>query len=138
MRGDSLEVSLRDFSYSRIYHREISANDERKVGDLLSDLGAATVGGLGMCPSGNIGEKHAYFEPVHGSAPDIAGKGVANPLSQILSAAMLLEHMGEAAAARRVERAVWEALKEGAVRLDERGRALEGTEAITEAVISRI
>lgn len=111
---------------------------ENFLGDLLSDLGAATVGGLGMCPSGNIGEEHSYFEPVHGSAPDIAGKGVANPLSQILSAAMLLEHMGEDAAARRVERAVWEALKENSVRLDERGRTLEGTEAITEAVMSRI
>jgi 3-isopropylmalate dehydrogenase len=111
---------------------------ENFLGDLLSDLGAATVGGLGMCPSGNIGEKHSYFEPVHGSAPDIAGKGIANPLSQIFSATMLLEHMGEVAAARRVERAVWEALKAGGVRLDSRGRALEGTNAITEAVTSRI
>ena len=59
---------------------------ENFLGDILSDLGAGTVGGLGMCPSGNVGLDAAYFEPIHGTAPAIAGKGLANPVSQILSA----------------------------------------------------
>ena len=63
-------------------------------GDIISDLGGALVGGLGMVPSGNIGEKHAVFEPVHGSAPDIAGTGQANPVAAILSGAMMLEWLG--------------------------------------------
>jgi len=64
-------------------------------GDILSDLGAGLIGGLGIAPSGNIGEDCAIFEPVHGSAPDIAGKNIANPTSAILSGAMLLKHIGE-------------------------------------------
>ncbi|MEE9240848.1 MAG: isocitrate/isopropylmalate dehydrogenase family protein [bacterium] len=111
---------------------------ENMLGDLLSELGGATVGGVGMCPSGNIGEEHAFFEAIHGSAPDIAGQGVANPLSLILSAAMLLDHIGEAAAARKLGRAVWSALDGGEVRLDERGRAQDGTRAIGEAVIAHM
>jgi isocitrate/isopropylmalate dehydrogenase len=73
------------------------------LGDILSDLGGRTIGGLGMYPSGNINDKYAYFEPIHDSAPDIAGKGIANPLSQILSNAMLLEHIGETAAGQRIK-----------------------------------
>ncbi|MEE9274362.1 MAG: isocitrate/isopropylmalate dehydrogenase family protein [bacterium] len=111
---------------------------ENFIGDIISDLGGATIGGLGMCPSGNFGETLAYFEPVHGSAPDIAGKGIANPLSQILSAAMMLEKIGEGEAAGRVERAVWDALAGGEIRLDGRGRALEGTRAAAEAVAARL
>jgi len=64
-------------------------------GDILSDMCAALVGSLGLVPSANIGEKYAFFEPVHGSAPDIAGKGIANPLAAILCVKMLLEWMGE-------------------------------------------
>jgi methanogen homoisocitrate dehydrogenase len=64
-------------------------------GDILSDMCAALVGSLGLVPSANIGDKYAFFEPVHGSAPDIAGKGIANPLAAILSVKMLLEWMGE-------------------------------------------
>ena len=65
-----------------------------EYGDILSDLGAELVGGLGLAPSGCIGSDHPYFEPVHGSAPDIAGQGIANPLGAILSLHMLLEHLG--------------------------------------------
>lgn len=81
---------------------------ENLFGDILSDLGGATIGGLGMCPSANIGDKLAYFEPIHGSAPDIAGRRLANPTSQILAAAMLLRHLGETRDAALLEKAVWE------------------------------
>jgi 3-isopropylmalate dehydrogenase len=67
---------------------------ENMFGDILSDLAAAIVGGMGMAPSGDIGDKHAVFQPSHGSAPDIAGKGIANPVATILSAAMMLEWLG--------------------------------------------
>ncbi len=77
---------------------------ENMFGDILSDLGAALMGGLGYAPSADIGEEHAVFQPCHGTAPDIAGKGLANPTAMILSAAMMLEWLGErhqAAEARR-------------------------------------
>lgn len=67
---------------------------ENMFGDILSDLAAALVGGMGMAPSGDVGEKYAVFQPSHGSAPDIAGKGIANPIATILSAAMMLEWLG--------------------------------------------
>ena len=111
---------------------------ENLLGDILSDLGGGTIGGLGMCPGGNIGDRHSYFEPVHGSAPDIAGQGIANPVSQILAGAMMLDHIGEASAARRIERAVWRALEEGGAPIDERGRAAGGTMAAAEAIIARL
>jgi len=91
-------------------------------GDILSDLAAGLVGGLGFAPSANIGERHALFEPVHGSAPGIAGRGVANPTAAILSAAMMLDHLGHAAEAERVERAVTAALRAGAATRDAGGR----------------
>ncbi len=88
-------------------------------GDILTDLGAAIAGGLGLAASGNIHPgRVSLFEPVHGSAPDIAGKGVANPLGSILSLAMLLEHVGEVEAARRVEAAVARCVAEGRVTRD--------------------
>ena len=68
---------------------------ENLFGDILSDLSAGTVGGMGLAPSGDIGEKHAVFQPAHGSAPDIAGKGIANPVATILSAAMMLDWFDE-------------------------------------------
>jgi len=83
---------------------------ENFLGDILSDLGGGTVGGIGLCPSGNIGDEHAYFEPIHGSAPDIAGQGVCNPIGQIWSGAMMLEHLGHEDAARAVESAIEDAL----------------------------
>lgn len=111
---------------------------ENFLGDILSDLGAATVGGLGMCGSLNAGTEAAYAEPVHGSAPDIAGRGTANPLSQILSLALLLEHAGEAAAAAAVRDAVSAALSDGEVRFAERGRPAGGTRWVTTAVCERL
>ncbi len=85
-------------------------------GDILSDLAAAITGGLGMAPSGNInpsGEFPSMFEAVHGSAPDIAGQGIANPVAQILAAAMLLDHLGETVAAQAIRASVDEVLTAG-------------------------
>ncbi len=73
---------------------------ENMFGDILSDLAAGLVGGMGMAPSGDIGDKHAVFQPSHGSAPDIAGKGIANPVATILSAAMMLDWLGHAETVR--------------------------------------
>jgi tartrate dehydrogenase/decarboxylase/D-malate dehydrogenase len=83
-------------------------------GDILSDLGPAVVGSIGIAPSGNLNPEREFpsmFEPVHGSAPDIAGKGIANPIGQIWSGAMMLRHMGEPEAADAVERAIETVLK---------------------------
>ncbi len=82
-------------------------------GDILSDLCAGLVGGLGLAPSANIGDRYAVFEPVHGSAPDIAGRNLANPTAAILSGALLLRHLGELEAAARVEDVVAQVLHDG-------------------------
>jgi isocitrate dehydrogenase (NAD+) len=84
-----------------------------QYGDILSDLAAAVVGGLGLGPGANYGERAALFEACHGAAPDIAGTGIANPIAVILSGAMMLEHLGEHAAARQVRTAVEEFLRRG-------------------------
>ncbi|WP_104090922.1 isocitrate/isopropylmalate dehydrogenase family protein [Cryobacterium sp. N19] len=111
---------------------------ENFLGDILSDVGAATVGGLGMCPSGNIGTDTSYFEPIHGSAPLIAGKDLANPTSQILSAAMLLRSCGRDACARVIEGAVDRAFGEGALSVLAGGSPAGGTAAATAAIVQRL
>jgi isocitrate dehydrogenase (NAD+) len=106
-------------------------------GDILSDLCAGLVGGLGLIPGANIGWEYAVFEPVHGSAPDIAGLGKANPIAMILSGAMMLRHVGEMHAASAVERAVDTVLAEGSVRTGDLGgtsTTMEMGEAIARAV----
>ena len=90
-------------------------------GDILSDLCAGLVGGLGFAPSAKIGRKWALFEPVHGSAPDIAGKGIANPMAAILSAAMMADWLGEHKKARDIETAVAAFIKEGKVQTPDMG-----------------
>jgi isocitrate dehydrogenase (NAD+) len=75
-------------------------------GDIVSDLAAGLVGGLGVVPGANMGTQHAVFEAVHGSAPDIAGKGIANPTALMRSAVMMLEHLGEKDASSRLDRAI--------------------------------
>jgi isocitrate dehydrogenase (NAD+) len=82
-------------------------------GDIMSDLAAGLVGGLGVVPSGNMGETVAIFESVHGTAPDIAGKGIANPTALLMSAIMMLDHIGESEGARRIERALHRVYREG-------------------------
>ncbi|MDP8023580.1 MAG: isocitrate/isopropylmalate dehydrogenase family protein [Nitrososphaeria archaeon] len=86
---------------------------ENLYGDIISDLAAGLVGGLGMAPSANIGENFAMFEPIHGSAPDIAGKNIANPIASILSFSMCLDWLGEKNASHVVEDAVINSLKRG-------------------------
>jgi homoisocitrate dehydrogenase len=101
-------------------------------GDILSDEASALIGGLGVAPSANIGEKAAVFEPVHGSAPDIAGRGIANPIGAILSAALLLDHIGQGAQADRVRRAVNATIEQGVLTRDLGGTAT--TRDVTKAV----
>jgi isocitrate dehydrogenase (NAD+) len=86
---------------------------ENLFGDVISDLCSGLVGGLGLVPGANIGSRYAVFEAVHGSAPDLAGKGLANPIAVIRSAALLLEYIGQAHAAQRIERSVRQTLQAG-------------------------
>jgi 3-isopropylmalate dehydrogenase len=106
------------------------------AGDMLSDLAAGLVGGLGLLPSANIGPENALFEPVHGSAPDIAGEGVANPAAMILSAAMMLDHLGYGDEGDRVRDAVETVLDSGPRTPDLGGDA--GTEAVTDAIVDEL
>lgn len=105
-------------------------------GDILSDAAAYLVGGLGMLPSANIGERHALFEPVHGSAPDIAGQNIANPIAAIRSAAMLLRHVGDPASAAAVEGAVRRVVDVGVRTPDLGGTA--GTREFGAAVLREV
>jgi isocitrate dehydrogenase (NAD+) len=108
-------------------------------GDILSDLASGLVGGLGLAPGANIGYDAAIFEAVHGSAPDIAGKNLANPCALILAAVMMLRHLGEESAADRVENAVSEVLKEGkSVTKDLNPAVPVGTTQMTGAIIERL
>jgi isocitrate dehydrogenase (NAD+) len=104
-------------------------------GDIVSDLAAGLVGGLGIVPGANMGEKHAVFEAVHGSAPDIAGKGIANPTAMMLSSVMMLIHLREIDAARKLEAAIEKVYAEGKhLTGDVGGKA--GTAQFTDAVIA--
>jgi homoisocitrate dehydrogenase len=103
-------------------------------GDILSDEASALMGGLGVAPSANVGARAAVFEPVHGSAPDIAGQGVANPIGAILSAGMLLEHLGHVEAAERIRRAVMAALLAGVMTKDLGGQAT--TKEVTRKILA--
>ncbi len=105
-------------------------------GDILTDEAAALVGGLGLAPSGNIGESAAVFEPVHGSAPDIAGRGIANPTATFLACAMLLDHLHEPAAAAAVRAAVDGTLRQQRTTPDLGGT--ETTESFTGAVVAAL
>jgi 3-isopropylmalate dehydrogenase len=106
------------------------------AGDMLSDLAAGLVGGLGLLPSANVGSENALFEPVHGSAPDIAGRGIANPCATVLSAAMLLEHLGYGDEAAEVRDAVEGVLEDGPRTPDLGGEA--STEDVTAAIVERL
>ena len=97
-------------------------------GDILSDLGPACTGTIGIAPSGNINPERKFpsvFEPVHGSAPDIAGQGIANPIGQIWSGAMMLEHLGESEAAAAIVKAIEQVLAEPKLRTRDLGGAAE-------------
>lgn len=106
-------------------------------GDLVSDLCAGLVGGLGLVPGANIGAKYAVFEAVHGTAPDIAGKGVANPLALILSAELMLLHVGERRAAQRLRAGVERLLTDGSVLTGDLGGSAT-TEELTNALLEAL
>jgi isocitrate dehydrogenase (NAD+) len=110
---------------------------ENLYGDLVSDLSAGLVGGLGVVPGANIGDDAAVFEAVHGSAPDIAGKGVANPLACLMSGVMMLNHLHEEAIAERIKTAYNAVLAEGAVRTRDLG-GTAGTDEFADAVIAHL
>ncbi len=110
---------------------------ENLYGDIVSDLAAGLVGGLGVVPAANIGEKGAVFEAVHGTAPDIAGKGKANPIALILSAAMMLDYLGERGAADRIRQAVKAVLKAGTVLTADLGGTAT-TSQLTQEIINNI
>ncbi|WP_339096077.1 isocitrate/isopropylmalate dehydrogenase family protein [Deinococcus sp. VB343] len=105
-------------------------------GDILSDLAAGLVGGLGIAASGNVGDKFGIFESVHGSAPDIAGQGISNPTATILAAVIMLDHLGDHETARRLDHAVNKVLAEGPRTRDLGGTA--STKEFTEAVIKAL
>uniref|UniRef100_A0A060SXH8 Isocitrate dehydrogenase [NAD] subunit 2, mitochondrial n=1 Tax=Blastobotrys adeninivorans TaxID=409370 RepID=A0A060SXH8_BLAAD len=107
-------------------------------GDIMSDLSSGLIGGLGLTPSGNMGDEVSIFEAVHGSAPDIAGKGLANPTALLLSSVMMLQHMGLNEHATKIEKAVLDTIASGP---ENRTKDLKGqatTQHFTEQVISRL
>jgi isocitrate dehydrogenase (NAD+) len=106
-------------------------------GDIVSDLAAGLVGGLGIVPGANMGESHAVFEAVHGSAPDIAGQGKANPTALMLSAVMLLIHLGEAEAARKLQHAIEAVYREGKHLTGDVG-GTASTQEFTDAVVKAL
>ncbi len=109
-------------------------------GDILSDLGPAVVGSIGIAPGGNINPERDFpsmFEPVHGSAPDIAGRGIANPIGQIWSGAMMLDHLGEHEAAAAIERAIERVLAEGGPRTPDLG-GNAGTRELAQAIVDAL
>lgn len=106
-------------------------------GDILSDESAGLVGGLGLAPSGNIGDEHGLFEPVHGSAPDIAGKGIANPCSMILSAAMMLDYLGEKELSNNINEAVEKVIAKREVLTPDLGGTSK-TMDITKAIVREL
>jgi isocitrate dehydrogenase (NAD+) len=110
---------------------------ENLYGDIVSDLCAGFIGGLGLAPGANIGDREAVFEAVHGSAPDIAGKNLANPMALILSAAMMLDHLGERDAGDRVRGAVNAVLRDGRKLTRDLG-GTAGTTEIAEAIAARV
>ena len=110
---------------------------ENLYGDIVSDLCAGLIGGLGLAPGSNIGELGAVFEAVHGSAPDIAGQGIANPTAILMSGIMMLRHIGERDAAERVEKALMDVFKEGKVRTKDLGGTAKTDEFAT-AIIEKL
>jgi len=106
-------------------------------GDVMSDLAAGLVGGLGVVPSANIGDECAMFEAVHGTAPDIAGKGLANPTALLMSSVLMLDHLAERTAAERIQKALEKVYRQGKHTTgDVDGKA--GTEEFADAVIAAL
>jgi isocitrate dehydrogenase (NAD+) len=110
---------------------------ENLYGDIISDVGAALVGGIGLVPGANYGDEYAVFEAVHGSAPDLVGRGIANPLAMLFSALLMLRHLHEYEAADQISKAVSVLLQEGKIRTPDLGGSSTTTE-FTDAIISQM
>jgi isocitrate dehydrogenase (NAD+) len=110
---------------------------ENMFGDILSDLMAGLVGGLGMAPGANIGIDTAIFEPVHGSAPDLTGKGIANPTAMLLAGCMMLDHLDQTDVAERIRVALGQTIRDGDSLTPDLGGS-KGTDAFAAAIISRL
>jgi len=136
--ADHPDVAFETFIVDDLARRLVAAPGELDVvvlpnlyGDILSDAAAGLIGGLGLAPSGCYGEAYAYFESAHGTAPDIAGRNVINPTATILSAAMMLDHLGFGDAARRRETAVERVYARGRVLTPDQGGSASTTELCT-------
>ncbi len=110
---------------------------ENMFGDIISDLGAQLIGGLGFASSGNIGDNYAVFEPTHGSAPKYYGQNKVNPMAMLLTAKMMLDWLGETEKGTRLESAIAAVLKEGTARTYDMG-GTTGTREMAEAVIAKL
>ena len=145
--GQYQDVTLRKYHVDALAARMVTQPDTVDVivasnlfGDILTDLGGAISGSLGTAPSGNLDPTRrnpSMFEPIHGSAPDIAGKGIANPIGAVWAGAMMLEHLGEKQAAERVIRAIEKVTLEGKVRTPDLGgtaKTADMTKALVEAL----
>lgn len=142
--GEYPEIEFRSLIIDDLAHQLVSAPEAFDVvllpnlyGDILSDAAAGLVGGLGLAPSGCYGDDYAYFESAHGTAPDIAGQGIINPTATLLSAAMMLEHLGFAEAAERLDSALARIYAEGRVLTPDQGGSASTTE-FCDAVASLI
>src|SRR5215469_5311390 len=140
VRADQYHIDILTAHFVRNPHWFDVVVGSNLFGDILSDLGPAVVGSIGIAPSANINPEREFpsmFEPVHGSAPDIYGKRIANPIGQIWSGAMMLDHFGEKAAAQAIERAITEVLAEGGTRTPDLG-GNAGTKDLGAAVAAAI
>ncbi|KAF5009023.1 hypothetical protein FDECE_4737 [Fusarium decemcellulare] len=140
--GIEFDAELLDNSCLKMVTDPTPYNDKVLVmpnlyGDILSDMCAGLIGGLGLTPSGNIGDECSIFEAVHGSAPDIAGKGLANPTALLLSSIMMLRHMGLTEHAVRIESAIFDTLAEGKALTGDLGGKAK-THEYAQAIISRL
>ncbi|MBC8470084.1 MAG: tartrate dehydrogenase [Planctomycetes bacterium] len=148
---EQVSTDYPDVEYRKMYVDNASANfvlapekfdvivTTNFIGDILSDLGGAIMGSLGLGPSGNINPEKIYpsmFEPIHGSAPDIAGKGIANPIGAVWSAGLMLEHLGQQEAAQTIVRAIEMTVAQGVLPVDLGGSG--GTVEITNAIVKNL
>ncbi|MHC4242848.1 MAG: tartrate dehydrogenase [Planctomycetota bacterium] len=148
---EQVSASYPDVEYRKMYVDNASANfvlapekfdvivTTNFIGDILSDLGGAIMGSLGLGPSGNINPEKTYpsmFEPIHGSAPDIAGQGIANPIGAVWSAGLMLEHLGQQEAAQSIVRAIEMTVAQGVLPVDLGGSG--GTVEITNAIVKNL
>ena len=148
---EQVSASYPDVEYRKMYVDNASANfvlapekfdvivTTNFIGDILSDLGGAIMGSLGLGPSGNINPERTYpsmFEPIHGSAPDIAGQGIANPIGAVWSGAIMLEHLGQQEAAQSIVRAIEKTVQQGVLPVDLGGSG--GTVEITNAIVNNL